>query len=120
MLTEIQIIAITDKGIDAINKMIVDDNKETTYNKVKVSKQWELKTINDNPLTYSAKLKQEGIDAIIGNAKRIGHIINTDSNILIDTFVNSAKSQTIQRMRLNGATFKIDYKIKLIDSDGDE
>lgn len=120
MYNEIRIIALTDKGIEAINRMIIDDNKESTYNKSKVHKQWELKTINDNPLTYSAKLKPEGINIITGNAKRVGHIAHIDNDILIDTFINSAKSNTIQRMRLNGATFKIDYIIKLVDTDGDE
>jgi hypothetical protein len=120
MITEIQIIAITDKGVDAINKMLVDDIKETTYNKSKVVKQWELKTINDNPLTYSARLRQEGINIITGNAKRIGHIAKIDNSILIDTFMNSAKSNTLVRMRTNGATYKVDYKIVMIDSDEED
>lgn len=115
MYNELRIIALTDKGKEAINLMVADDNKETKYNKGKVAKQWDLNIISQEPLTYSGLLKSEAINDITNHARRVGHIAKIDNGILIDTFMNSVKSNTIQRMRKNGAILKEDYKIELVE-----
>jgi hypothetical protein len=119
MYNELRVIALTDKGKEAINLMVADDNKETKYNRNKVEKQWELKIISQDPLIYSGLLKPEAISDITNHSRRIGHIAKIDNGILIDTFMNSVKSNTIARMRTNGASLKTDYKIELVEVDTD-
>jgi len=117
MIRELRLISITEEGIKAIQKMIDEDNSETGFNKSKAKDMFELKVVTDNPLTYSAKITNKHIDVLVGQSKRMGQFFKIDKEVLVDTFMNSVKSNTILRMSKNGGLLKTNYKIRMIDED---
>lgn len=110
----LRITALTDKGAKAILQMRDDDIKETTYKRSKVGKQWDLRIISTTPVIYQGLIKQELIDVIVNNAKRIGHIMTIDKDVMIDTYVNSSKSTMINVLHKNGVIYNEDYNIKIL------
>ena len=118
MYNKLHIITYTQKGEEALKKLLEEDSKESLSNRIKVNRKFERRIISNTPLIYEAQATEELRKDLRTGLMRIAHLITSisiDTNI--NMFMTQLKENQIQNMKRNGAINKVDFEIKLYDSE---
>jgi len=118
MYTTLHIITKTQKGEQALLKLLEEDKKESLSNRIKINKQFERRIINTMPLIYEAKATDKLKEDLRTGMMRIAHMITGISlETNVNMFMTQLKENQIQNMKRNKAVNKIDFEVQLYDNE---